>query len=209
MPANTIDKVKDLYDNNLSQYGNSSKAVGWNTENCQNLRFEKLTSIISDRSTSHSINDFGCGYGAHLLYLLNEYKAQIASYNGYDVSEKMLAAAHEHINHVKTSIKLIKSSEVLTMADYSFASGTFNVKFESEDSEWQEHIKKCLRNLDKHSARGFSFNLLTSYVDWKEPHLYYGDPCFWFDFCKRTFSKKVSLIHDYDLWEWTILVLKD
>ena len=45
-------------------------------------------------------------------------------------------------------------------------------------------------------------------VDWKEDHLYYADPLFWFNFCRNNISKKVTLLHDYPLWEWTICVTK-
>jgi hypothetical protein len=32
------------------------------------------------------------------------------------------------------------------------------------------------------------------------------DPLRLFDHCKRTFSPDVALLHDYPLWEFTILV---
>lgn len=56
----------------------------------------------------------------------------------------------------------------------------------------------------QNSVKGFSFNLLSTYADWKENHLFYGDPTYFFDYCKRNFSKKVFLLHDYPLYEWTI-----
>jgi len=39
--------------------------------------------------------------------------------------------------------------------------------------------------------------------------LYYADPIFLFEHCRRTFSRFVSLIHDYPLYEFTILVRKE
>ena len=39
--------------------------------------------------------------------------------------------------------------------------------------------------------------------------LYYADPLFFFDYCKNYFSEKITLIHDYDLYEFTILVKKE
>ncbi|REM56201.1 class I SAM-dependent methyltransferase, partial [Mycobacterium tuberculosis] len=38
--------------------------------------------------------------------------------------------------------------------------------------------------------------------------LYYADPCALFDLCKRRYSKSVALLHDYGLYEFTILVRK-
>ncbi|HEX2060504.1 MAG TPA: class I SAM-dependent methyltransferase, partial [Thermoanaerobaculia bacterium] len=67
-----------------------------------------------------------------------------------------------------------------------------------------QYILKMLANMAEHSTRGFAFNLLTSYVDWKEPHLFYGDPSFFFDHCVRNISRRVVVFHDYPLYEWTI-----
>ncbi|MNE88029.1 hypothetical protein D3C80_1852890 [compost metagenome] len=60
------------------------------------------------------------------------------------------------------------------------------------------------------SRKGFSFNCLTSYSDleYMRDYLYYGDPCFYFDYCKRAFSGQVALLHDYGLYEFTLLVRK-
>jgi hypothetical protein len=41
------------------------------------------------------------------------------------------------------------------------------------------------------------------------PDLYYADPRAIFDHCKRTFSRWVALLHDYGLYEFTILVRKE
>jgi hypothetical protein len=58
--------------------------------------------------------------------------------------------------------------------------------------------------------RGFAFNMLTSYsdADRMRSDLHYGDPCRFFDYCKRTYSKQVALLHDYGLYEFTVLVRK-
>ena len=40
------------------------------------------------------------------------------------------------------------------------------------------------------------------------PDLYFADPLFYFDFCKRTFALDVALLHDYGLYDFTILVRK-
>ncbi len=60
----------------------------------------------------------------------------------------------------------------------------------------------------KLSRLGIAFNCLTTYVNWKEDHLYYADPFEFFDFCKRNISRYLCLLHDYPLYEWTMLVYK-
>ncbi len=64
--------------------------------------------------------------------------------------------------------------------------------------------------LDRTSRSGFAFNCLTSYsdADKMREYLYYADPCALFDLCKRRYSRNVALLHDYGLYEFTILVRK-
>ena len=44
------------------------------------------------------------------------------------------------------------------------------------------------------------------YRDRMRDDLYYADPGFVFDHCKRRYSRHVALLHDYGLWEFTVLV---
>ena len=45
----TLDKISNLYSNNLTEHGDQSKAVGWPTADSQELRFEKLTEVILEQ----------------------------------------------------------------------------------------------------------------------------------------------------------------
>ncbi|MEA2018695.1 MAG: methyltransferase domain-containing protein [Campylobacterota bacterium] len=202
-----LNKVEKLYTDSLKEHGTSSKAVGWTTGDGQMLRFDKLIEVIEDRNEAFSVNDLGCGYGSMFEYF-EKNGFNISKYNGYDISEEMLKSAKEQIGKSQ-KVELFKNPKLQTKADYSFVSGIFNVRFEGDDESWIKFIEDTLIDLDTNSTKGFAFNVLTSYVDYKEPHLYYADPMYFFDFCKRNFSKKVSLLHDYNLWEWTIIVKKD
>lgn len=197
--------VKELYTNNLKEFGMVSQSVGWPNAADHTLRFDKLLGSF-DISKPFSLNDLGCGYGAVLDYLHINNKP-IKQFFGYDISQEMLDSL-DSAKYPTVEIKKICSSQLSTMADYSIASGIFNVKFEETDEKWISYILETLNALNQFSKIGFSFNLLTSYVDFKRDHLYYGDPLFFFDYCKKNFSKQVSLLHDYKLWEWTIAVKK-
>ena len=62
----SLSRIRDLYSNNLGRDGPVSTAVGWNTPESQQLRFDKLTEVVIDDGRPFSVNDYGCGYGAHL-----------------------------------------------------------------------------------------------------------------------------------------------
>jgi hypothetical protein len=101
----------------------------------------------------------------------------------------------------------------LAVADYLTAGSIFNNKFDADTSDWQEMITETLRRMNSLCGRGFSFNMLTKYSDAdrmaQRPDLFFGDPLFFFDFCKKNFSRNVALLHDYNLYDFTVLVRKD
>jgi len=94
--------------------------------------------------------------------------------------------------------------------DYAIASGIFNIRLESSETEWRQYVTGILDRMNRMARKGIAFNMLTSYSDaeFMKAHLYYADPCFYFDYCKRNFSRSVALLHDYGLYDFTILVRK-
>lgn len=200
-----LQNIEKLYTDNLKEHGISSKSVGWPDDQAHMLRFEKLFgSIFLD--SINSLNDLGSGYGAVLEYFRKREK-DLKTYFAYDISKEMLDALEVKF-YPKTLINKFVASYLKTKADFSIASGIFNVRFAETDDKWHGYILSVLHNLNEHSIKGFSFNLLSNYVDFKKDHLYYADPCAFFDYCKKNFSRKVNLYHDYPLWEWTIQVIK-
>jgi SAM-dependent methyltransferase len=198
-----LDDVRNLYTESLEEHGLDSKAVGWKDEQSHRLRFDKLAKVFLPDEEEATVADWGCGYGAMFPYLSNRLGPGLGSYTGYDISEQMIAAARAA--HVDPRAQFVVGSDPEPV-DYVVISGTFNVRFGASEEEWAAWVKDRLRQLTAVSRRGVAFNLLSSYVDWREPHLFYADPREFFDFCKRELSRFVSLLHDYPLYEWTIIV---
>lgn len=201
-----IKEVANYYTNKLSEYGETPKGVDWNSEEGQVLRFQELCKVISP-SENFSINDLGSGYGAFFSYLNAKHSG--VSYFGYDISEQMVEAARKRYAGAPNAHFEV-ASRPLQKADYSIASGIFNVTLNHSKAEWEDYIKGVLDHLHESCEVGFSFNCLTSYSDKQRMRedLYYADPCAMFDLCKQKYSRKVALLHDYDLYEFTILVRK-
>lgn len=201
-----LEGVAEMYTGNLQEHGLASKSVGWKDEGSQLLRFDKLSELVTPQSAADgfTVNDLGCGYGAMFRYLDGRFGTGLTGYWGCDISDEMLRAARGFADDPR--VELVNSPRLLKRADYSFVSGTFNVKMGAEDDAWRGYVTDMLLHLRDMSAKGFSFNLLSTYVDWKAENLYYADPLWFFDFCKRNVSRHVSLLHDYPLYEWTLLV---
>ncbi|HWW04939.1 class I SAM-dependent methyltransferase [Collimonas sp.] len=200
-------EVADYYSAKLAEHGETPRGVDWNGEGSQVLRFEQLTRLIP-QPAGFSLNDLGCGYGALFDYLNLHYRD--FAYNGSDVSADMVRAAQDrHANRLNACFAV--AAEPPEMADYGIASGIFNVRLGRSEAEWYGYLEATLDVLDRTSRLGFAFNCLTSYsdADKMRDYLYYADPCVLFDLCKRRYSRHVALLHDYGLYEFTILVKKN
>lgn len=202
-----LDEIATYFANTLAEHGDTPRGVDWNGEESQKLRFLQLCKIIDPEKPGFSVNDLGCGYGALLNYLREKHAA--CTYLGVDVSHEMIKVAEQR--HATERARFITAAEPDEVADYGLASGIFNVRLGRSDAEWFDHLQATLDVLDRTSRLGFAFNCLTVYSDEdkKRDYLYYADPCRLFDVCKRRYSRQVALLHDYGLYDFTILVRKD
>lgn len=196
--------VERYYTAKVTEHGAVPAGVDWNSNESQELRFRQLLKIIDGRH-AFTINDIGCGYGALALFL--DRLGYDFTYSGFDISPAMIAQARGDLGaSPRWSFSADETS--LEPADYSVASGIFNVKLAASDDEWQAYVLTTLDRMDALSRRSFAFNMLTSYSDPERMRddLFYGNPGFFFDHCKRHHSRHVTLLHDYGLWEFTLLV---
>lgn len=200
-------QAREYFEERLKEHGATPRGVDWNSVAAQETRFAQLIKVC-EPTQSFSILDYGSGYGALADYLLRV-GYPVDNYVGFDMLESMAAKGREY--HPDSAwIQFTANFDELMPADYVIASGIFNIRLQTTDSEWTQYVLSELHKMNGLSRRGFSFNMLTSYSDpqYMRPHLYYADPGFMFDYCKRNFSRNVALLHDYDLYDFTIIVRK-
>jgi cyclopropane fatty-acyl-phospholipid synthase-like methyltransferase len=200
-----LDQVKSYFDKRIQEHGASPQGSDWNSEASQNIRFDQLLKVIE--TNSFSLLDYGCGYGALSDYLA--LKGFEVDYSGFDILESAIETARAaHAGKSHRTFFFDKSK--LSKYDYVIASGIFNFRGEQSFDDWTEYTLETLKEFNRMSGKGFSSNFLTKYsdADKMRPDLYYADPGFLFDYCKRNFSKDVALLHDYRLYDFTIIVRK-
>ena len=201
-----LDHVKSYFDKRIHEHGASPRGSDWNSEASQNARFDQLLKVVETQS--FSLLDYGCGYGALADYL--DAKSFDVDYYGYDILESAIETARKaHVDKPRRSFFTDKSQ--LPICDYTVASGIFNFRGEQSFEDWTEYVLGVLTEFNQLSLRGFSSNFLTKYsdADRMRPDLYYADPLFLFDYCKRNFSKDVALLHDYHLYDFTLILRRD
>lgn len=203
-----VSPVAQYYAQKLGEHGVSPQGVDWNSDESQQLRFTQLLRVLEgepqEEATEVTVLDYGCGYGALAQRLLRE--GIPFRYVGFDVCAPMVAQARLDVRDERC--RFTDSEQELAAADYVLASGIFNVRLEAPADQWRAHVSETIAKIARLSRRGFAFNLLTRYADIEKlrDHLYYADPGEYFRLCKERFSRNVSLLHDYDLYEFTLLV---
>lgn len=201
------DDVARYYTDKVRRHGASAKGVDWRDDESQRTRFAQLLRV-ADGVERVEVLDYGCGYGA----LVDELDRDGRPFRwvGFDISNAMLDEARARYAG-REECAVVADETALDPLDFVVASGIFNVRLETDEREWRRYVERIVDRLDELSRRGFAFNMLTSYSEPEKMRtdLYYADPLAWFDRCKRRYSRHVALLHDYGLWEFTIVVRKD
>lgn len=209
-----LDEVLTYYRQKLAEHGPTIRGLDWSNQDRQRLVFEQITKICCSprsgaRDGGFSLIDYGCGLGSLLGYLM-ENSWHCEKYVGFDLLPDMLAAGKKSYVDVKMA-EFTDQEDSLEPADYVVASGLITVKADAQFSAWQNYVLEKIQRMWSLAKKGLAFNSLTKYSDppKMQDHLYYADPCFLFDYCKTNLSRNVALLHDYGLYEFTILVRRD
>jgi len=172
-------RVREYYDAKLHEHGATPAGVDWNSLESQTLRFRQLLRVC-ENAGPFSINDYGCGYGALVDYVVGQ--GYTFTYCGFDISDRMIRTAAEL--HTGLGYCRFSTDETdLKPVDYTVASGIFNVKQEISNGDWERYITETIAKIARLSRKGFAFNLLTKYSDPERMRadLYYADPLCLFD----------------------------
>jgi len=201
-----LSQIDAFFTAKVREHGPGHLGMDWKSQESQYLRFEQLVRLF-DGEDDFSIIDYGCGAGALLDYLGGR-KPKVR-YTGFDISEAMISEA-KRLHPIAPNCSFTTQANELIAADYTVASGIFNMKQQTPDDQWRMLMEHTVDEMNRLSSQGFAFNVLTLYsdVEKRRPDLYYADPLYWFDLCKRRYSSRVALLHDYPAWEFTILVRK-
>lgn len=201
-------EIARYYDGKVRDFGATPQGVDWNSADGQDCRFAQLLRI-AENVAEIDLLDVGCGYGALVNFLSKDGRA--FAYHGIDISSEMIEAARD-LHHGRQNVRFSRSGpSEAPAADFALASGIFNVRLSTNDADWKRYIEQTLEEMHGVARRGFAFNILTSYSDREKQkdYLYYADPAHWLNFCHRNFSRNVAVLHDYGLYEFTVLVRKD
>jgi SAM-dependent methyltransferase len=203
--------VERYYTAKVCRYGATAQGVDWNSALSQRLRFVQLLKLVTDWSQPLSLHDLGCGYGALLDHLADRHADAAVRYIGSDVSAEMIRRARRQRRPPRGDHPpdFIVATAQPPDADYSVASGIFNVKLEHPVPAWEQHVASTLAALSAASRKGFAVNFMAPQALAARPgaaaSLYGPPPEHWVAYSRDVLGCAVEVIAGYGLPEYTLL----
>ena len=200
--------VARRYEWSINKYGPIHRAAAWRDEKRQQRRFDIFTGLLAYNTNRDNvtINDLGCGYGAMFDTFRKLPQFSNGAYFGYDISRAMIKAAKIKISDPRALF--IRNHKATKIADYSFVSGTYNMKMAANEDEWLAYIEESIVQLWSKTKISMGFNMLNIESPLRENTLYYADPAHFMNFCHKNLKANVRMINLLHPNEFVIFIRK-
>jgi SAM-dependent methyltransferase len=185
-----LKEIERHYAELVEKHGAAPEGAQWSDSRTQRLRLRVLSGVGDLRAAK--VLDFGCGTGALLAYLTEE-GGFTGEYVGYDLALPAVELARRLQPKGRFERRDVLSEGVPESFEFILASGVFN----NRTSDGWALLTELLGALWPHATSALAFNAMSTYVDFREEHLWYADPAEVFAWCKRELSPAVALRHDY------------
>jgi len=169
----------------LKSHGDSFESAQYSSRESQEARFEILTQVGPLQGAR--VLDFGCGSG-HLATFLKD-RGVTCRYTGVDIVEDFFPLARsKHPEHRFGRWDDFRDERY----DYVFVSGVFNNRMPDNEAFLADTTRMLFGVCDG----ALSFNLMSTYVDYQDPGLWYVAPERVFSMIKQL-TPFITLRNDY------------
>lgn len=186
MNSTPQNRIREHYRSLLAKHGDSAEAAQYSSRESQERRFRQLVRIGDLRDMR--LLDFGSGSG-HLATYLNAQGIEVR-YTGVDIVPELLEVGRaKHPAHRFGQLADFAGERF----DYVLVSGVYNNRRGDNRRFWQQSVRELFALCD----RGLAFNMMSKYVDYENPGLFYEQPEKAFAFVKKELTPYTNLVHDY------------
>lgn len=134
------DETVERYSERLEEIGEDPRALGWDTEENQQTRFQAFTEAID--LDGRRVLDIGCGFGDFATFLDGQ-GVQMESYEGWDVNPDLLdVARNRHPNReFETRNVALTSPPPEPVADVGVMMGVLNFRLDTvANPDYAQHV---------------------------------------------------------------------
>jgi len=197
LSINDLETVKKRYQDRIEKFGVSFDSLNSGDEEKQLVRCNVHLSAIN-KEKSHLL-DIGCGLGYFYDFLLKNHHN--IKYTGYDIMNDYILFCKDNFVNADFYCRNIFENGISGVYDTIVMSQVLNNRYSNSDN--MEVMCNAIELAFKHTTTSVSIDMMSSYVDFMSPELYYYKPEEIFKFAK-SLTKKVRLLHEYRPFEFCI-----
>ena len=200
-------RIAALSDARVDALGHTVSAVGWSSNQQQELRFKILVKHLSI-SKGDNLLDLGCGFADLYSYLTTtRFKPTDLCYTGVELSQAMFEYVKNKYPEITVYNKDFWSNDISGKRDFDFiiCSGALNYADGNSNASTLENFLQLYWPL---ARKAIAINLITSDVDYINAELKYFDPTDCLTLIRK-YTKRYILDSNYPLWEFTLILIKE
>jgi len=197
-----LDHVRRRYEDRIAVHGPTFASLSTGGADKQTLRHRVHASVLPNPECS--ILDVGAGLGHFYRYLKeNGFRG---TYHGIDIVPDYVRACQADLPDAKWEVRNVFEEGFGGVFDVITLCQALNTRLPHSDNNTA--MREFLRTACQSGARVVSVDMLTTYVDFRDPNLSYYDPSELFAFAK-TLVPYVRLRHDYLPYEFTLQLFRE
>jgi SAM-dependent methyltransferase len=185
------------YKNRIGQHGVSLESMASGGADKQRIRHAMHAAAL--RGASPEILDVGCGIGQFYDFLKGSGLA--CKFTGYDIVPEYVEYCRKRFGDATFEKRNIFTDGIGGMFDSVVISQSLNNRYQHSDN--MKVMATALELAYRHTRVSVSVDMMSSYVDFQVPDLYYYSPQDVFHIAK-SICRRVCIRHDYRPFEFCV-----
>lgn len=202
------DTLKTHYAKCFAEHGATARGVDWHNTESLTVHYDKMLAVIDPdaRTKRPSLLDVGCGWGG--LFSHAKGRSIDLDYTGIDIVPDMVAHGSSILSDAHFVNANIFEYKPARRFDYVVANGALTEKLDVSHMEFDQYARRMIRRMFELADIGIAFNVMTTYVNFFAPNLYYKSPVEMIAFCAAELSSKFRVDHAYQHYDYTMYVYR-
>ncbi len=192
-----VSQVIQRYQRRIAEHGATFASLNSGSEAKQAIRHLIHASAL--RGERPSILEVGCGLGDFYKYLIAQKRN--CSYHGYDIVPEYIAECQRVYPQAKFAVRNIFLEGIDGDYDSVVMSQVLNNRYQKSDN--LKVMQRALELAFQHTRVSVSVDMLSTYVDFRNPDLFYYSPEEIFRIAKAI-APRVVIRHDYRAFEFCV-----
>ena len=201
-PITDVDlaSVRSRYQTRIAQLGVTLQSMNTGGQVKQQIRHAVHAEVVR---SDDEVLDVGCGIGQ--FYQCLRGRGHRGRYHGIDIVPEYVAHCAQQFPEARFELRDVFETAIRRQHDVIVASQVFNDHYRHSDNP--AVLKRFLGMAFEATRRVVTVDMLTSYVDFTVPDLYYFPPEEVFAFAK-SLTRFVRIRHDYLPFEFSIQLFR-